>query len=110
MPKFFVPIAKDGKDAERIWQATREFMRRHGFQTTNRKIYSLSYTHNGKDFVDTVGEKDRYGVEIIQVILETSSGYLTCTVNRGVFGGEPILMAKGEETFETEFDPDGNHS
>ena len=106
MPKFFVPTAQDGENAERIWQSTREFMHQQGFQTTDRRIYSMRYTHNGKDCFDKVGETDRYGIETILVMLETTSVYLCCTANRGVYRGEPILTGKGHDTFVMDFELD----
>jgi|GEM_PF-442149 len=106
MPRFFVPGARDREQAERVWQSTREFMRRQGFRTSDRRIYSIQYVHNGEDCFDKVGEKDRYGTETILVMLETDSVYLCCTANRGVRRGEPILTGKGDDTFVTDFDPD----
>ena len=82
-------------------------MSRQGFRTTDRRIYSMQYTHNGEDCLDKVAEKDRYGAETILVMLETDSVYLCCTAKRGIFRDEPILMGKGDDTFVTDFDPDG---
>lgn len=104
--KFFVPAADSPEQAERVWQATRDFMIQQGFDTTGRRIYSMKYWHNGKECFDRVGEPDRYGHETILVMLETPSVYLCCTANRGVLRGDPILTGKGDGTYVTDFEKD----
>jgi hypothetical protein len=104
--KFFVPHADSPEQAERVWQATRDFLIDNGFQVSERRIYSMRYQHDGKDCFDKVGEMDRYGHEMILVLLETPSVYLCCTANRGVLRGHPILTGKGPDTFVTEFKND----
>ena len=50
-------------------------------------------------------DMDRYGHEMILVMLETPSVYLCCTGNRGVIRGGPILTGKHDTDvtdFETE--------
>ncbi len=104
--KFFVPAANSSEQAENIWQATFDFMVSQGFSPTERRIYSMKYWHNGKECFDKVGEKDRYGHEIILIMLETPSVYLCCTANRGVLRGEPILTGKSSDTYVTDFEKD----
>jgi len=103
VPKFFVPYAEDEAQSERVWQATRAFMKDQGHNVHERRIYSIRYHHNGKECFDKVGGMDRYGYEEILVILETDSVYLCCTKNRGVIRGEPILIGKGYGTYTVEF-------
>lgn len=101
--KFFVPAADSPEQAERVWQATRDFMRQQGHAPSERRIYSMKYWHDGKECFDVVGGKDRYGHEVILVMLETPSVFLCCTGNRGVIRGEPILTGKSD-TYVTDFD------
>jgi hypothetical protein len=104
--KFFVPAAESPEQAESVWQATHAFMTSQGFNPTSRRIYSMQYRHNGKECFDKVGEMDRYGHEMILVMLETPSVYLCCTGNRGVVRGEPILTGKGPDTLVIDFERD----
>ena len=92
-PIFFVPHAEDAAQAERVWEATVEFMRQLGHDVFPRRIYSIRYHQDGKDCFDCVGGKDRYGTEEILVLLETPSVFLCCTANRGVVRGEPSSSA-----------------
>ncbi len=101
--KFFVPAADSPEQAESVWQATRDFMLQQGYAPTERRIYSMRYTHDGKDCFDVVGGMDRYGQEMILVMLETPSVYLCCTGNRGVIRGGPILTGK-HHTSVTDFE------
>lgn len=89
--KFFAPAADSPEQAKSVWQATYDFMVQQGFDPTNRKIYSMRYTHNGKDCFDIVGGMDRYGHEMILVMLETPSVYLCCTGNRGALPNNSVL-------------------
>ena len=103
-PKFFVPYAKDEAQAEQVWDATKEFMEKQGNIVTDRRIYSIAYTYHGEECFDKVGDKDRYGMEEILVLLETDRVYLCCTQNRGVVRGEPILTGKSNAHI-TDFPP-----
>ena len=93
-PKFFVPYAKDDEHAESVWQSVKKFIEQKGHIVSNRRIYSIHYSHNSKECFDKVGGLDRYGKEEILILLETNPVYLCCTRNRGVERGTPILIGK----------------
>jgi hypothetical protein len=106
--KFFIPAADSLEQAESVWQSIRAFMLQQGYgygSISDRRIYSMEYTHDGKECYDVVGGKDRYGHEIIIAMLETPSVFLCCTPNRGVVRGEPILTGK-LHTRVTDFERD----
>jgi hypothetical protein len=92
-PAFFVPYAKTPEAAERLWQAARRWLADNGCPTTARRIYSVSYTHNSTASVDVIGEKDRYGMQTILLLYESTLPRLCycCIYERGAFSGLPIL-------------------
>ena len=84
-PAFFVPHAKGPDEAEKVWQATVAFAEMQGSRIQkHRRIYAARYVHEGREVVDVVGDKDRYGGEEILVILRSESPgpLLICTPNR----------------------------
>ena len=94
--KFFVPLASDDDEAERVWNATRFFARDQlAWEVTDRRIFQINYQHEGKAYVAEVGELDPRTGETVLVILE-SNAFLVCTANRGVARGEPILVGREE--------------
>lgn len=101
MPEFFMPGADDENKAIDAWLATKTFAEQSlGWVVSERLIFRLAYTHDGDDFVATVGEVDDRTGDLVVAILESNT-YLVCTPNRGVLRGEPILVGR-EEAFEVE--------
>ena len=44
--KFFVPAAKDESQAQRVWQATKNFAEETlNWKVSKRRIHSISYRH-----------------------------------------------------------------
>lgn len=88
--KFYVP---DAKDSNAIWVGTKKFTEdTMARQYSNRKVFRIDYTHNGKSFTAEVGRFDQ-DEEKILVILE-GDPYVVCTENRGVYRGAPIMVGK----------------
>ncbi|HME68916.1 MAG TPA: hypothetical protein VKM54_03510 [Myxococcota bacterium] len=107
MPQFFVPHAEDRAQADRVWDDTRAFLESHSCRTTGRRIYSIAYEHDGRRWLDQVGERDRYGLETILVLLEAVGHpglFYCCTENRGVIRDGPILT--GDVVSIVDFDAD----
>jgi hypothetical protein len=94
--KFYIPYTKNSKEAEDIFESVKKFaVQQMGWTVSDRRIKSIQYNHDGKDFIAEIGKKeDRTGEEVL-VILESTT-YLVCTPNRGVLRGEPILVGKNE--------------
>ena len=90
--------------AEEIYASVRTFMSKVAFKPNDRRIFSVSYRHNGKNYVSTVGELEPEGEPVI-AIFETHNPtlYMICTPNRGVVRGDPILA--GDAYSVTNFDP-----
>ena len=98
--KFFIPHAKDKKQAEKVLQGIIKFAKENfkgsaWRDITNRRIFSLSYTHEGKKYHSEVGKLDDRVNEEVIAILESYT-YFVCTPNRGVIRGTPVLVGKEE--------------
>ena len=92
-PGFFVPFAEDPEQAEEVYASVKAFMLKVAFKPSERRVYSVAYRHNGRDYVSTVGEREPEGETVI-AILEAFNPmplYMICTPNRGVVTGDPIL-------------------
>lgn len=92
-PAFFVPFAETPEMAEEVYSSVRAFMRKVAFAPNERRIYSVAYRHNGRNYVSTVGEREPEG-EVVIAIFETFNPdplYMICTRSRGVVTGDPIL-------------------
>ncbi len=92
--RFFVPAVKDEADAEMVWEATKKFAEEMlGWKISERRIFSIAYRHEGKDYHVEVGKPDPRSHELVVAILESTT-YLVCTPNRGVVRGIPILVGQ----------------
>lgn len=100
--KFFIPGAKDSKQAEEVYEATKTFASEQtGFKPSDRRIFHLSYRHEGRDYQAEVGQIHNRLSETVIAVLETSTiggqmVYLVCTPNRSVLRGEPMLVGSNE--------------
>lgn len=94
--KFFIPHAKDKKQAEKVLRGIIKFAEKTiGWNVTNRRIFGLNYTHEGKKYYSEVGKLDDRVNEEVIAILESYT-YFVCTPNRGVLRGGPVLVGKEE--------------
>lgn len=95
--KFFIPEICDLAEAEKIYAAIREI---NGKDTTlsDRRIYSISFEHEGRRYIATVGQVfKRLSETVIAILLDARrSCYLVCSATRGVAGGSPYLSGSHE--------------
>jgi hypothetical protein len=109
IPTFFVPHAVDRKEAESVRESTKKFMESEGYHVaTDRRIYSVSYSHDGKKYRDVVGQPSGLTGEEVLVIFDAGNLFLSCSANRGVLRGGPVLIGKHWDTREREFTPDAD--
>jgi len=102
--KFFIPYAKDKKQAEKVFQGIKKFAKKSvGWDVTDRRIFSLTYLHDRKKYHSEVGQPDDRVNEEVIAILESYT-YLVCTHNRGVIRGEPVLVGKEEVKKSIDFE------
>ena len=94
--RFFVPSAKDDRQADFLWNATRDAASRAiGREVGDARVFSLMYERSGKLYRAQVGEREPRFFEPVVAILE-ANGYLVCTSNHGVLRGQPIQVAVNE--------------
>jgi hypothetical protein len=107
--KFFIPGKKNAEEAEGLYKSIKNVVAQTmGSSIGDRRIRSISFTHEGKRGRATVGEEVIYPgalPEIVLAILE-STVFLICTHNRGALpGSTPILVAPHELTHSEDFEP-----
>lgn len=103
--KFFIPDENNPELAEKIYQSIVQFAKDSmKWNVTNRRIYRISYKHNGKYHEAQVGQVNDTNNETIVAILE-SNAYLICTPTRGVLGGMPILVGRETAFSVSDFEP-----
>jgi len=106
--KFFIPEAKTEAQEESVYNAIKKFLGEHGASFDNRKIFSLRYTHDGKEYYAEVGKTHKLNGEPIIAILHEPKRSLfhVCTTNRGVVRGISIMVGANSvmscEDFERE--------
>ncbi len=106
---FFIPQPETDEpppevDDVRVIKGWREHLRKQGFPNDGRCFYRLSYRHNSKDWVATVGNLLGDGAppgvsdpalrEPVMAIFRDASRdvYLILTISRGVLRGIPIMV------------------
>ena len=101
--KFFIPHAKETKEAERVFASIAEFNK---VPKQDKRIFKISYSHNGKRMTAEVGKPvDEYYKENGDVIaiLQHDNLILVCLPNRGVLNGSPILVGFDEFSTHIEY-------
>ena len=93
--KFFIPQADNIEQSERVYSAIAEFIGAT-IQETSKRVYSITYKHNGKTMVAVVGEVcDPYYEEADPIVAAIFKGnpYKICLKDRGVERGVPIFVS-----------------
>lgn len=98
--KFFLPHAEDAKQAESVYANLKS-----AHHATDRRILSLAYEHEGRQYYAEVGKPEPREGELVIAIFECDEPmpYLICTHHRGVAGGVPYLVGKREALSVVEF-------
>ncbi|MDQ0594576.1 hypothetical protein QFZ37_002945 [Chryseobacterium ginsenosidimutans] len=92
---FFIPTISAVQADSFLNNSIIPFIESYGYEILkNKKIYSITFIHNGKEITDTVNCKSVSNNEVVFVILETKDLFLVCTTKRGITGGEPMITAK----------------
>ncbi len=102
--KFFVPHVKDKKQEEIVYEGIKRFAKENlAWEITSRRIFSIQYNHEGKEYYAEVGKEEQVVHEKVIAILESNT-YLICTPNRGIVRGTPILVGKKEAFSVVDFE------
>lgn len=117
MADFFIPHARDAAQAEGLLEGTRRFCQEQvPWVILPKRVKSIRFTHNGKQYVAEVGQPVRYtqggrvflehvghdpnpepeNEKLVICLFETTDPFLVCTLNRGVAKGDPILVGRRE--------------
>lgn len=105
--EFFIPFSKDKQQEQKSYAGIKKFVSEQmGAKLSERRVFSLQYTHKGRQRRAEVGKDDLLQREpVIAILYDTSRGlYYVCTPNRGVLRGTPILVGKNEVESAVNFD------
>jgi hypothetical protein len=102
--RFFLPKAADPEEAEKDYQAIRLFVEEHCGPLSGARYRSVTFNHEGKLYVATVGEIEPLARDLVVAIFRQAEGSLfyLCTPSRGVIRGGPLLA--GDVVQFEEFD------
>lgn len=105
--KFFIPAAQDEAQEQRVYDAIKEFLGSElGAAFDDRRVFSLRYVHEGKEYYAEVGKPHNLnGEPVVAILYEPGRNlYHVCTTNRGVARGMSILVGgysvRSSEDFE----------
>ena len=104
--KFFLPAARTEEIAEQTYAGIAKFISAK-LPNDDKRIHSIKYTHNGINMTATVGKDcDSYYRESKSLVIAIfkSTPYKVCLAERGVLGGEPILVGNDTISEEVFFD------
>lgn len=105
--KFFLPHAHDPSQEHKIYADLRDFLAGElGAHLTDRKIFRVTYRHEGRDYPIEVGKPHPDVAEVVDAILHDGSigVYYLCTRSHGVVRGHPIVVNVADVESEELFD------
>ena len=104
--KFFIPLITDSKVAAETLEGIKKIIVAQGMGDviTERRIFSIDFLHNSKEYHAEVGKKEQDTGETIFAIVESNNMYYIVTPNRGVFQGVPLYTGYNEVRCVTEFE------
>lgn len=89
--EFFMPAISDSHEAETMYNAIKQLNEKDNYEISEKRIYSISYNHNGIERTDTVGLECFDNGEIVIAIFETGEDlYYTITKSRGLHAPDPL--------------------
>jgi hypothetical protein len=88
--KFFLPLATNDVQAERIYTRISDRLKGMGYIITIHRVYKVIYRQGEKLISETVGAASDNG-EIVLAIFKNDIGYFVCTYSCGAVWGEPIV-------------------
>lgn len=103
--KFFLPLASNKEQAERVYGRIANRLKELGYELTTHRIAKIIYRREGKIVSDAVGSSCAIG-EIVLAIFKNDIGYFICSYSQGAVWGEPITvrysMVESAESFDDE--------
>ncbi len=105
--KFFLPHAHDASQERKIYGDLVEFLTGElGAVVSERKIFALTYSHEGEKHRVEVGQNHPEVGELVDAILldDSTGNYYVCTRTHGVVRGHPLVVNVAHVDSETPFD------
>ncbi|WP_400263283.1 hypothetical protein ACFX5U_09595 [Sphingobacterium sp. SG20118] len=95
--EFFLPFHTGTvEDSEKVYASIKKFVSDQVGDIWSSRIFSISFTHEGKFNTCTVGEKTNVVDDTVICILRNETLFFVCTPQRGVIRGMPILVGSHE--------------
>jgi hypothetical protein len=88
--KFFLPLATNDVQAERIYTRISDRLKGMGYIITSHRVRQVIYRQGQKLIGETVGAASDNG-EIVLAIFKNDIGYFICTYSCGAVWGEPVV-------------------
>ena len=103
--KFFLPYITDPKQEEETYTAIKAHVAdQMHTNITNRRIFSIDYERDRKNFHIEVGQIYKEAEEMIITIFDSSLMYYVFNTNRGVVLGMPLIIDNYEIRIVTDFE------
>ncbi len=96
--RFFIPHAQNAEQEQSVYNAIKQFLQKEAnAEFSERRIFSLRYTHDQKKYYAEVGQEHSLTREPVFAILHEPTRHLyhVCTTTRGVVRGMSILVGEG---------------
>ncbi len=106
--KFFIPLVEGEAEVQRAYATLKQCAAgSEAERLSERKIHSLRYRHNGRQYCARVGKVHAANQEMVLAILYDLQRdlYLVCTPSRGAWSNSPLLVGGSSVTAVVEFDP-----
>ena len=89
-----------------MYDGTKKFLSEEmGAVFSDRRVFSLEYRHDGKDYDAEIGKRHGYSEIVIAILYEDLRQlYHVCTPNRGVLRGMSILVGSNEVRAAQDFE------
>ncbi len=105
--KFFIPFTTDEQQEQQTYAAIKKFLENvMQASFSERKIFSLRYQHDGKDYYAEVGRIHAVnGETVIAILYEPMRAlYHICSPTRGVVRGHSIIVSEQSVSAVVDFD------
>jgi len=91
MKKFFMPNYDDSFALQEI-----SILKKRHQSISDKNIFSITYTRDGKPMTDTVGRRNAENHELIIAILETTTWFYTITLNEKTKQTSSLMLSKNK--------------
>lgn len=102
-PPLSVPETRRPSEAREAYENLKSNAQRIHPDIRDRRIYSLVWKRDGREYVSTVGLPDGFLNEEVWAVFETERYFLVLTANHGVAFGEPYTVERPARTRVVDF-------